>query len=121
MGSDNLCYHRAMALPAKTNPDDMNESNKGQHLAKLKRQEDFLSEYEGSCSKSRAAHKVEVKVTTLNEWRRDPAFAARMDAVKKYIASRVEDVVIERALNGTPKGVWHNGVRVGEEIEYDHQ
>jgi hypothetical protein len=48
----------------------------------------------------------------------DPEFAQRWTDARETYANRLEAEAFRRAVAGTPKGVWHQGVKVGEELQY---
>jgi len=67
----------------------------------------------GSCAASGLAHSMVYK------WREtDPEFAQRWIEAREAYADRLEAEAFRRGVAGTPKGVWHQGVKVGEELQY---
>lgn len=48
----------------------------------------------------------------------DPEFAERWRLALEAFADSLEDAARQRAVEGFKKGVWHQGVMVGEEIQY---
>ena len=61
-----------------------------------------------------AARTVDRAVTSAYRLRaREPAFAKAWDAARTMAYSRLRDEALERALDGTPQEVWHNGEWVG--------
>ena len=50
--------------------------------------------------------------------REDPEFAARWDAAREAYADTLEAEAHRRAVIGTDKGIWHQGVQVGVEKQY---
>ena len=56
--------------------------------------------------------------TTYTARRDDPEFAERWQRALEAFADSLETAAYQRAVAGYPKGVWHQGVMVGEEIQY---
>lgn len=48
----------------------------------------------------------------------DPAFAQRWQEARESFADHLEAEATRRAVAGVEKGVWHQGVRVGNEQQY---
>ena len=99
----------------------MSESNQILYRAKRARQDVFIEAYMRTGSKIIAAQEALVKPAQVNEWRRDPLFMKRHDEARKYLGSRLEGAVFNRALEGVERGVYYEGERVGTEREYDHR
>lgn len=53
--------------------------------------------------------------------KRDAAFSDAWRLAHEAGTDRFEDAATDRALNGTTKGIWHQGVLVGTEIRYDNR
>lgn len=49
---------------------------------------------------------------------KNPEFAAAWEAAIEDLADRLEAEAFRRAVVGTEKGVWHQGVQVGTETQY---
>ena len=61
-----------------------------------------------------AARHVDRGVTSAYRLRaRDPAFAGAWSAARRMAYARLRDEALERAIDGTPEEVWHNGEWVG--------
>ena len=67
-----------------------------------------------------AAQQIKRSPTTVYAWRkRDPAFADAWDATLQAAMETVlEPEAIRRAVEGTERGIWYQGERVGVEKEY---
>ena len=50
-------------------------------------------------------------------WRKDPEFLEALEEAKLVYADRLEHELLTRAVEGTEKGVWYKGQRVGSETE----
>ncbi len=56
---------------------------------------------------------------TVYGWRdKDPEFAQRWTEAREAYADKLEAEAFRRAVAGTPKGIWHQGVKVGEDVQY---
>jgi AcrR family transcriptional regulator len=51
-------------------------------------------------------------------YRNDKAFREAMDNAREIGAEKAERELFRRGVEGVPKGIWHMGVRVGEERVY---
>lgn len=60
---------------------------------------------------------LDAKVVYANR-NADPEFAERWQRALEAFADSLETAAYQRAVAGYPKGVWHQGVMVGEEIQY---
>lgn len=61
-----------------------------------------------------AAREVDRHVTSAYRLRhREPGFAGAWDAARRLAYARLRDEAMDRALNGTPEEVWHDGQWVG--------
>ena len=56
---------------------------------------------------------------TVYAWRdADQEFAEAWDAARERYVDRLEAEARRRAVDGTAKGIWHQGAKVGEEMQY---
>ena len=79
----------------------------------------FLAELERSGNISAASDAVGISRTAAWELRqRNPAFDAACLEVMEKVTDRLEEKIRQRAEEGTAKGVWYRGDKVGEEIEH---
>jgi hypothetical protein len=77
-------------------------------------QEGFITALIQEGSVRVAAKQVDRHVTSAYRLRaRDPAFAKAWDAARRMAYARLRDEAIERAIDGTPQEVWHNGEWIG--------
>jgi hypothetical protein len=61
-----------------------------------------------------AANRVDRHVTSAYRLRlRAPEFARAWDAARRMAYAQLRDVAIERAIEGTPQEVWHDGQWIG--------
>lgn len=61
-----------------------------------------------------AANVVDRHITSAYRLRaRDAGFAAAWDAARRMAYARLRDEAMDRALNGTPQEVWHDGAWMG--------
>ena len=68
---------------------------------------------------ARAARKVGIDRTRIHQLcRDDPDFKERFEEAPQSGIDRAEAEAYRRAVKGTTKGVWHMGVKVGEELVY---
>ena len=49
---------------------------------------------------------------------RFPDFAEQLEQARLEFCGRLEDAAVTRAVDGVPKGIWHQGVRCGTEQVY---
>lgn len=77
-------------------------------------QEGFITALVSHGSARVAAAVVERHITSAYRLRaRDPVFAAAWDAARGLAYDRLRDEAIERAIDGTPQEIWHDGEHVG--------
>lgn len=84
-----------------------------------KKRELFLSELAATANvrgSARAAGMSDQGLYSLRQ--RDPAFRAAWDAALREGFARLEMMLLERAMNGVAKPVFHGGQAVGEVTEY---
>lgn len=60
---------------------------------------------------------LDAKVVYANR-NADPEFAERWQRALEAFADSLEEAAHQRAVVGYPKGVWHQGMQVGTEIQY---
>jgi hypothetical protein len=86
----------------------------------LARQDAWLAAYAKSGSVSIASADSGVPLGTLDEWASSDlqGFKARKANAAHIALGLFEREIQRRAVEGTEKGVWHNGKRVGAETQY---
>lgn len=79
----------------------------------------FLAALRESASVTKACEMAAIGRVTAYQWRNsDPAFAEEWEATLDAAIEDLEAEARRRALVGIEKGVWHQGERVGTEIQY---
>jgi hypothetical protein len=67
----------------------------------------------------KSANAIGCSVYTPYLWmQKDPAFAEGVELAKSFAAMELESELMRRAMDGIPRGVWHQGIKVGEEQHY---
>ncbi len=59
-----------------------------------------------------------VSHTSLQQWRRDPAFVEAERVAHNMCVDNWEQKILRRGIDGYQRGVWYKGERVGEETHY---
>lgn len=87
-----------------------------QNRRRRKAQDAFLKAYETLGSINAAAEAVQIDKTTHYDWlERDASYPERWEAAQEGLTETLERAAVERATVGTPRGVYYQGVRTGEE------
>lgn len=80
----------------------------------------FLDAYANCGRRTRSCREADIAYRTFTRWlENDPAFAeAFAEAQIAFTEDVIETAMIERAVHGTPKGIYHKGAMVGTELQY---
>jgi hypothetical protein len=79
----------------------------------------FFAELAKTDHVGKAAEVSGLPPRTVYGWRdKDPEFAQRWQEARESFADHLEAEATRRAVAGVEKGVWHQGVRVGNEQQY---
>lgn len=98
----------------------MSDQNKNPWERDDERQRLFLLAYATHCSITAAADAAAITRVTHYDWlRKDPTYAAAFNEIRQMAADMLEDVVVDRAVNGWKEPVFQNGGKVGEITKYD--
>ena len=83
------------------------------------RQRQFLDTYAMTGSFTKAANAAGIDLAVHYYWlHKDPTYSERLEEASQRVGDMLEDVAIDRAANGTPRGVYYKGEKVDTEIEY---
>lgn len=82
------------------------------------RREAFLKAFAVIGTVSAAAEAAGVDRSTHYEWLNDPEYAADFEQAAQAAADLLEREAVRRAVQGTTRGVYHQGQKVGEETHY---
>lgn len=80
----------------------------------------FLDAYANCGRRTPACRAADIAYRTFTRWlTSDEEFAAAFaEAQIAFTENVIETAMIERAVNGVPKGVYHKGAMVGTELQY---
>ena len=82
-------------------------------------QDALLAAYERVGSITRAAAEVGIARVNHTYWlESDPTYVERWEAANEGLTQNLESAAVTRATTGAMRGVWYQGVRVGEEPWY---
>lgn len=86
----------------------------------LERQEMFLKEYARTGVFGQAARSVEMTPTAVYDLKdKDEEFSERCELAYQAFKDSIDEMIRSRVVDGIPKGVWYQGMKVGKEVEFD--
>ena len=83
------------------------------------RQRMFLDAYAKTGSYTKAGQYAGIDIALHYYWlHKDPSYSERFEEASQCVGDVLEGVAIDRAVNGTLRGVYYKGEKVDTEIEY---